>query len=84
MVDPLGLGEQPDWVSEALCAEVGGDLWFAEKGNWHATVKAKRICRQCPVRPQCLLYALERGEQYGVWGGMTPEQRSALRRPVAG
>lgn len=38
-----------------------------------------RYCSECPVQPECLAYALEAGEPYGVWGGTSPEDRDALR-----
>lgn len=67
------------WMDSALCAEVGGDLFFADKGQWADTFKAKTVCRRCPVAPKCLSYALENNEMHGVWGGTTPEQRKTLR-----
>lgn len=71
------------WVENALCAQIGGDLWFAEKGDWATTIQAKLICQRCPVREQCLRWALENGENHGVWGGMTPEQRKRFRGGLA-
>ncbi|WP_441448327.1 WhiB family transcriptional regulator [Brachybacterium tyrofermentans] len=65
------------WMADATCAQIDGDLWFPEVGaNPQA---AKRIClEQCPVREQCLAYALENDEQ-GVWGGLSRNQRKALQ-----
>ncbi|NDL60039.1 WhiB family transcriptional regulator [Phytoactinopolyspora mesophila] len=40
---------------------------------------AKRICAQCRVDAECLAYALETGQDHGVWGGTTPEERRAMR-----
>lgn len=68
------------WMEQGLCAQVDGDLFYADKGDWANTIKAKMVCRRCPVRRECLLYALENNEQHGVWGGMTPQQRKDLRR----
>jgi WhiB family redox-sensing transcriptional regulator len=39
---------------------------------------------RCPVRPQCLDAALERGELFGIWGGLSREDRAALKRSRAG
>lgn len=44
-------------------------------------IEAKRICRECVVQVQCLRYGLE--EPYGVWGGTSPAERSALRSIAA-
>lgn len=65
------------WASSALCAQSDPELWFDEKG---AERKAKLVCQSCPVRRECLLLALEKREPFGVWGGKTPEERSAIRR----
>ena len=42
--------------------------------------EAKRICADCPVRIECLNYALRRDERYGVWGGMSERERRRLKR----
>lgn len=41
---------------------------------------AKSVCRRCPVQSECLARALETGEQFGVWGGMSEEERRQLKR----
>lgn len=41
---------------------------------------AKAICRGCPVRDQCLSWALSTGEQWGIWGGHTSAERDRLHR----
>lgn len=61
----------------ALCAQVGGDYWHPEKGE--SSRPAKRICGRCPVKQSCLDYAVEHQISYGVWGGLAPRQRLALR-----
>lgn len=68
------------WMVEGLCRQVDPDLWFADKGDWPSTVKAKKVCFRCPVRIECADFAMANREQYGVWGGLTPEQRKMLRR----
>jgi WhiB family redox-sensing transcriptional regulator len=45
--------------------------------------EALALCDTCPVRAQCLEYALRNKESYGVWGGTTPEQRRRMRRQPA-
>lgn len=68
------------WQDRALCAEVGGDEWFPEKGG--STREAKRVCRACPVKMACLDYALENDERFGIWGGMSERERRRLKRTV--
>ena len=76
-----------DWTTEALCAQIGGDLWFTGPegaGTGMERRTAIRICRDCPVQAQCLHAALtvERGMdrkcRFGIWGGLTPTQRATL------
>lgn len=68
--------QRESWMSEALCAQVDPDAFFPEKGG--STRQAKAICAECPVRMQCLAYALEHDETTGIWGGLTPRERRAL------
>lgn len=72
------------WVIDARCAEVGGDLWYATNtkgGPTRENLMAKRICDDCPVKQQCLDWALENNERYGIWGGATPRERRGMRKP---
>jgi hypothetical protein len=68
----------PNFDGEALCAEVDPELFYPEVGN--SAHAAKTICRRCAVIDQCLEWALENGEQWGVLGGLSPEERAALRK----
>lgn len=69
------------WHADAACAEVSGDLFFPEAGGTaKETQLAKELCGRCLVREECLGYALKHREQYGIWGGTTPQERLALRR----
>src|SRR6516162_3223543 len=42
--------------------------------------KAKAVCAACPVRAECLTYAVSRPEKYGTWGGLNEEERASERR----
>jgi hypothetical protein len=58
-------------------------MWFPTGNSQDAraaTREAQAICHTCPVRLQCGNTALERREQWGVWGGMTERQRRAILR----
>jgi len=66
------------WRDLASCAEADPDAFFPEKGG--STRKARQVCAACPVAAQCLDYALEREEPFGIWGGMTASQRRQLLR----
>lgn len=41
--------------------------------------RAEQICDTCPVRARCLTEALDQGHDVGIWGGLEPEQRRAMR-----
>ena len=49
------------------CWDEDPDLFFAERPD--ELEQAKALCVDCPIRPQCLAAALDRGEPWGVWGG---------------
>ncbi len=66
------------WQSDALCAQTDPEAFFPEKGG--STRDAKRICDTCDVRQQCLEYALENDERFGIWGGLSERERRKLRR----
>jgi len=66
------------WTEFALCAEIDNALFFPEKGE--STKSAKAVCRRCAVRAECLEYALERDERWGIYGGLSPQQRRRLKR----
>jgi len=68
----------PAWVSRGLCAQTDPEAFFPEKGG--ATAPAKRICAACPVRAECLAWALENGERFGIWGGTSYLERRRLQR----
>lgn len=66
------------WREEAICLQTDPAVFFVEKGE--STVEAKRTCLGCPVRVQCLAYALENDEHFGVWGGLSERERRRLKR----
>ncbi len=67
-----------DWRLDALCAQVSPEFWFPEKNDSVSGSKAKSVCIRCPVRVKCLQVALENGEEFGIWGGLTALERQAL------
>jgi WhiB family redox-sensing transcriptional regulator len=75
------------WREFAACLAEDPDLFFPE-GSGPASqaqaAEAKAICRGCPVRKSCLQWALRVGLQHGVWGGLTVDERTALRRRTDG
>lgn len=66
------------WQADALCAQTDPEAFFPEKGG--STREAKKICALCPVRAQCLEYALKNDERFGIWGGLSERERRKLRK----
>ncbi|KQW02692.1 hypothetical protein ASD08_44965 [Streptomyces sp. Root369] len=70
-----------DWGDRGLCKSADPDELFVEGA---AQNRAKAVCTGCPVRTECLAYALDQRIEHGIWGGMTERERRALlrRRPT--
>jgi WhiB family redox-sensing transcriptional regulator len=66
-----------DWPSLAACRNGDPDALFVQGAEQNV---AKRVCRSCPVRYECLADALDNRIEFGVWGGMTERERRALLR----
>jgi hypothetical protein len=58
----------------AACQYTDPDSFFPEPGG-DAGSRQKAICRSCQVRPDCLLDAALRSEEFGIWGGFSERQR---------
>ncbi|MCF6793940.1 WhiB family transcriptional regulator [Corynebacterium pseudokroppenstedtii] len=71
---------EQEWQEQALCAETDPEAFFPEKGG--STREAKRICKACAVRDECLEYALEHDERFGIWGGLSERERRRLKRQI--
>ena len=69
----------PDLGGRPPCADADPELFFLEPGG-SGLREAKAICARCTVQPACLLDALNNGERWGIWGGLTPEERHKLAR----
>jgi WhiB family redox-sensing transcriptional regulator len=67
-----------DWTTDGLCREIDTDMFFPEKGGDVRTGKA--VCRVCPVSLECLAYALRHDERFGIWGGLSEQERRRLRK----
>lgn len=65
--------DYPAWRNDALCVQSDPEAWFPEKGG--STRQPKAICRRCPARVPCLRMALIGGDEYGVWGGLSHQER---------
>ena len=66
------------WQQNALCAQTDPEAFFPEKGG--STRDAKRVCAQCEVREQCLNWAVDHDERFGIWGGMSERERRRYKK----
>ncbi len=66
------------WQDYANCRGADADLFFPERGA--STRRAKAICGECAVKMECLDFAVETGEKFGIWGGMSERERRKVRR----
>lgn len=72
-----------DWRHEAACRDEDPELFFPIGNTGPALVQieeAKAVCRRCSVVDECLRWALETGQDAGVWGGLSEDERRALKR----
>ena len=66
------------WMDRGLCAEVDLELHFPEKGG--SVLDAKKVCRACEVRVECLEYALATDQRFGIWGATSERERRRMKR----
>lgn len=64
------------WYADALCAETDPEAFFPEKGG--STREAKAVCAECLVRAECLDFALDTFQRFGIWGGCSERERRKL------
>src|SRR3954463_4234825 len=72
-----------DWRHRSACLDEDPELFFPIGNTGPAILQieeAKQVCRRCEVREQCLAWALEAGQDHGVWGGLSEDERRALKR----
>lgn len=79
--DSTGDEGERRWQERANCLGVDPDLFFPERGA--STREAKAVCGSCEVRAECLEYALDHAEKFGIWGGLSERERRRLRRQRA-
>lgn len=89
MPDVIGTATPPgaqswrwEWQLQARCRGLD-DLFFHPHGEreptrGHREAAAKEVCGHCPVRRECLSHAVDTGEPYGVWGGLSEGERQDL------
>ena len=66
------------WTVDAACADADPSVFFVDHGR--PATEAKQMCAGCPVRAECLDFALESHERFGIWGGLTDKERRVEAR----
>ena len=86
MRDPLDV---ENWRADAKCKGMDTEMWFPPRDKDLYTdiaTQSKAVCLgkdgrpPCSVRLECLLYAHNKNEEYGIWGGLSRRERNALAR----
>lgn len=76
-----------EWLDDALCQGIHAHIWYPpleapNPGNYYSV--GKKVCFRCPVWRECLDYAKDGNETWGMWGGLTPQERKGTARVVHG
>lgn len=75
-----------DWRAHSACKDEDPELFFPIGNTGPALLQieeAKAVCRNCPVMERCLQWALESGQEHGVWGGTDEDDRRRMKRRAA-
>ena len=83
LADVVGRGQVTrgqGWQEAAACVSAEPKAFFPYKGG--STAGGRRICSGCPARLACLEWALDNGEGFGVWGGLTTPNRKKLQKAL--
>lgn len=70
-----------DWLDDAQCEGTESNVFFTD--TVEKVQQAKSLCRICTVRKSCLDLAIRENQPYGVWGGLTPQERKRYREEMA-
>ncbi len=77
MLEIQGVDPDSNWQKDASCRGTDPELFFPDKGKPQR--EAKIVCNGCPVKAECLDYAIKNGEKFGIWGGMSERERRRIR-----
>ena len=78
-----GVDHLMDWRHRSACLDEDPELFFPIGNTGPALLQieeAKAVCRRCEVMDTCLRWALDTGQDAGVWGGLSEDERRALKR----
>lgn len=72
---------RPQWMARGACRGMDTDLFVTRRGE--SLDAAREVCARCPVRAECLAFALADPAIVGTWGGTSARERAILRRRAA-
>jgi WhiB family redox-sensing transcriptional regulator len=75
--------DSASWAAQGACQHSDPELFFPVSSSGPAAsqvARAKAVCTRCPVRGECLEFAIESGQDFGVWGGVSEGERRTIRR----
>ena len=80
MIDIYDLANNK-WKLQGACRGLDADIFFPDRGA--STRLAKTVCRRCDVQEECLEYAVNNREKFGICGGLSERERRAIRKKRA-
>ena len=87
LASSLALGNADyTWRQRAICRDTDPELFFPVGSTGQALLqiaRAKEVCCECPVKHECLEFAIETNQDTGIWGGTSEEERRQIRREMA-
>ena len=72
---------RPKWMDLGSCRQYPQNWWYYDGAG--GIGRARTICESCPVQGECLTYALDHHEKFGMWGGKSERQRRRMLRRTA-
>lgn len=87
LASSLALGSADySWRVDAVCKDTDPELFFPVGTTGQALLqidRAKQVCDECPVKIECLDFAIETNQDSGIWGGTSEDERRDIRRRIA-
>jgi WhiB family redox-sensing transcriptional regulator len=80
--------DSPPWMEDSLCGKEDHDPddWYSDpediEGNTERARRAIAVCKQCPVKHDCLVWAYETGDTWAILGALTANQRRRVSNRV--
>jgi len=71
------------WRNSAACLDEDPELFFpigTTDPAFHQIEKARVVCRRCEIIEDCLSWSMDSRQDAGVWGGLSVDERRALKR----